>query len=150
LEEKKKRKKKIPDNYTWFEVNHPLIPNQSRSYRVAALHEDEATTIISKKFNIRVYVDDENTEINKIGPVRKSITKKEKKVAKKSTQGLLEEKLTKLEEKEGPIENKICSNCGCRDKSIGSDICPSCGTDYPENFYSIAEKPGFSHIRGTL
>ena len=130
--------RRISENYYWFEVFSPLIPNDEGMYKVAALHEDQATTIISKKFKIQVYVDDEKTSIRRLGPVEKS----EKKVIQKQKTHpeISEDKLLP--------EEKICPSCGCTDSSNGSDSCPNCEYNYPERWYSIFEES--KHVIGEL
>lgn len=83
------KKKKIPKNSFWFKVTHSNIPTESNSFTIAASHQDQATTIISKMFGIKIYANDPNIKIENLGPAgvlpdntKNGITKISKKIYK--------------------------------------------------------------------
>jgi hypothetical protein len=111
--------KEIPENYSWYKVSNPAI--LKGSCEVAALNEHMATTIVSRKYGIHIYVDDGRTTVEYFRPVKKiSVTvsrKNPKKISKKICLRQLRSEFNR------------CPNCGALippEQYRETDICPSC------------------------
>ena len=117
------KRRKIPENFFWFEVRSPKIPNGC--YTVAALYEGQATAMVSKMFKTAIYLNDKKTVVTKIRKVEKS-------------DNIDIENYENY--KSGTMEGKVCPNqyCGYIDEAIGSDTCPGCGSGYyPETYTHV-------------